>query len=100
MSVDELRSKGVDVFVLKKKLERRNSMNVRCKMKCTEVTNFEGGHRKVVFAAVCADEVPENQRYHKYTPNGRIELTITNPNVSYDVGAFYYFDSTPVPAAA
>lgn len=73
-------------------------MNVRCKMKCTEVTQYEGTTRKVVFSAVCADEVPENQRYHKYTPNGRIELSITNPDVSYDVGKCYYFDSTPAVA--
>lgn len=73
-------------------------MNVRCKMKCSEVHNFEGGSRKVIFNAVCADEVPENQRYHKYTPSGRIELTITNPDVSYNVGQCYYFDSVPVPA--
>lgn len=75
-------------------------MNVRCKMKCVEVTAFEGVTRKVVFSAVCADEVPENQRYHKYTPSGRIELTITNPDVVYEPGALYYFDSTPVPAVA
>lgn len=72
-------------------------MTVRCKMKCVEVTQYEGDSRKVVFNAVCADEVPENQRYHRYTPTGRIELMITNPFVSYIAGEFYYFDSTPAP---
>lgn len=71
-------------------------MVVRCKMKCVSVTAFEGLNKKVVFNAVSADEVPENQRYHKYTPNGTIELTVTNQNVIYEPGKCYYFDSIAV----
>lgn len=73
-------------------------MNVRCKMQCKWVKDH-GSMKEYRFDAVCADEVPENQRYHKYTPNGHIEISVTNPNVSYDVGAYYYFDSLPVPKA-
>ena len=69
---------------------------VRCKMKCDSV--LETPHaREYSFSAVCADEIPENLRYHKYTPSGSLKLSVTNPDVKYQVGASYYFDSSPVP---
>lgn len=72
---------------------------VRCKMKCTSILERPAGHSiRYHFEAVCADEVPENQRFHKYTLSGSIDLEIDNPNVSYEIGKSYYFDSTPVPA--
>lgn len=73
-------------------------MQVRCKMKCKSKLIEGSAEYPVVtytFTAVCADEVPENQRYHKYTPDGSICIKCTNPNVSYEVGVDYYFDSTP-----
>lgn len=76
-------------------------MSVRCKMKCTSKTErgtMGNTQNEFHFEAVCADEVPENQRYHKYTPSGNINITVTNPDVSYEVGKCYYFDSSPVPA--
>ena len=73
----------------------RSEMNVRCKMKCVENAQLEHC-RRIKFSAVCADEVPENQRFHKYTPTGSIEIQVTNPDVNYEVGKSYYFDSIPV----
>jgi len=46
------------------------------------------------FTAVCNDGTPENERYHKYTPSGRVEITVDNPNVSFETGKSYYFDIT------
>lgn len=74
--------------------------SVRCKMKLVSKTEFENGKFRYNFEAVCADEVPENQRFHRYTPNGKFEIDVTNPNVNYVVGQCYYFDSTPVPTPA
>lgn len=66
---------------------------VRCKMRCCEILITSANQATYKFSAVCADEVPENQRFHKYTPNGKIEITVTNQNVSYEIGKCYYFDS-------
>ena len=47
---------------------------------------------------VSVGEIPENQRYHKYTPSGSIEISITNPPAS-DVflpGKSFYVDFTAV----
>lgn len=70
---------------------------VRCKMRCCEIQQFSESSFIYKFSAVCADEVPENQRYHKYTPSGKIEITVTNPNVKYLIGKDYYFDSVAAP---
>jgi hypothetical protein len=44
------------------------------------------------FAAVCNDGTPENERYHRYTPSGSIEITVDNPSVSFEPGKFYFVD--------
>ena len=36
----------------------------------------------------------ENHIFGKYTPNGKIEMTIDNPDVKFEVGKFYYVDFT------
>lgn len=47
-----------------------------------------------VFAAVCNDGTPENERYHRYTPSGSVEITVDNPNVVFELGKSYYVDFT------
>lgn len=44
------------------------------------------------FSAVSADEVPENQRYHKYSPSGSLEIAVDNPSVNFEMGKTYYLD--------
>lgn len=71
---------------------------IRSKWRLTSVTDY-GSSRKMKFSPVCADDIPENQRFHKYTPSGDMEMTVTNEAI-YDqfvVGKCYYFDQTPVP---
>lgn len=46
--------------------------------------------------AVCSDETEENKRFHKYTPMGKIEMTVDNPNVSFEPGKEYYVDFSEV----
>lgn len=47
------------------------------------------------FSPVCADEVAENQRFHKYTPSGSLNITVDNPDVKFELGKHYYLDFTP-----
>lgn len=72
-------------------------MTVRAKFRLGEITQTAGvSGTKYVFWAVCADEIPENQRYHKWTPSGRLEITVNNPAVSFELGQQYYLDFVPV----
>lgn len=47
------------------------------------------------FSAVTDDGTPENERYHRYTPGGSLQLAVDNPAVSFKPGDFYYLDITP-----
>jgi hypothetical protein len=75
-------------------------MSVRAKFTVQEVTRFSysDSATRVKLSAVCADEVEENQRYHRYTPSGSIELTIDNPPASavFAPGRTFYVDFTEV----
>lgn len=73
-------------------------MRVRSKFKLQEIRQHAGSSmRTFIFSAVCADGTPENEKFAKYTPNGRLEFVVDNPAVieSYKLGSEYYFDSTP-----
>lgn len=73
---------------------------VRAKFKCVEITqlDYNATARRYLFSPVCADEVPENQRFAKYTPSGRFEMMIDNPPAQelFQLGKYYYFDATLV----
>jgi hypothetical protein len=71
-------------------------MNVRAKFWCKE--KHQRSYTSAIeynFDAVCADDVPENQRYHKYTPQGNMSITVDNPTVEFELGKYYYLDFTP-----
>ena len=71
---------------------------VRAKFKVQTVEHYEGAYRRVKLQAVSDDGIPENKRYHKYTPNGTIELSIDNPPASdvFAPGMSFYVDFTAV----
>lgn len=59
-------------------------MSVRAKFFVEQSTQWgsqqgPSSNRRVVLKAVGDDKIPENQRYHKYTPSGEITLSIDNP---------------------
>lgn len=56
--------------------------------------------RKFRFMPQYDASVPEDQRYAQATPSGELWLNVDNPAVSFEPGQAYYFDITPVPAAA
>ena len=73
---------------------------VRAKFKCNHFIQHAGwqkgvpGSREYHFDAVCADEVPENQRFHKATPSGKLSMYVDNHDVSFEPGKSYYLDFT------
>jgi hypothetical protein len=68
-------------------------MTTRGKFQCQSEKRFGGYTAKEYrFIAVCNDGIPENERFHKYTPSGSIEITVDNPNVTFELGKFYYVD--------
>jgi len=74
-------------------------MSVRAKFKLTSITEHEGTARGLKFSAVSTDDTPENQRYHKYTPSGTLEIWVDNPPAleQFKIGESYYLDFTPAP---
>jgi hypothetical protein len=72
--------------------------NVRAKFKCSHFTQHASwqkgvpGPREYFFEAVCADEVPENQRFHQATPSGKLSMYVDNRAVSFEPGKSYYLD--------
>lgn len=74
----------------------------RAKFRCVSVEIFgtaPDAQRNFRFSAVYDESVPEDQRYARYAPVGNLQITVTNPNVSFDLGKSYYLDFTPVEAA-
>lgn len=68
---------------------------VRAKFRVSSVTDY-GFTKQVKLVAVGDDGIPENQRYHKATPNGQIEMVIDNPPASnqFTPGKECYVDFT------
>lgn len=62
-----------------------------------EVSEHDGKPTKVVLEPRYDESIPEDQRYAKYTPWGRIEMGIDNPAAvdKLVVGKQYYVDFTP-----
>lgn len=75
-------------------------MQVTSKWKLHE-KRFHAGMPNItlVFHPVYDQSTPENERFSKHTPSGRLEMQVTNPPVaeSYELGKDYYFVSNPVP---
>jgi hypothetical protein len=73
-------------------------MNVRAKFKVDSIKQvvWNPTVRVIGLTAVCADEVLENQRFHKYTPAGTLEIHIDNPPVAefFQLGKLVYLDFT------
>lgn len=75
-------------------------MSVRAKCVVQYVQDF-GRVKEVKLVPVTPnadDNIPENERFHKYTPNGSITLTIDNPAAAeqFKPQHTYYVDFTQV----
>lgn len=77
-------------------------MNVRAKFQCQSVnhilTHSPGDQTAILtFAPVYDNGKGENATWSKYTPQGKLEMTVTNPAAvaAFEVGKSYYLDFTP-----
>jgi len=74
-------------------------MAVRSKFTVQKITqvSWSKDARIIEFGAVTADGVPENERYHKYTPSGTVNITVDNPPAAaqFELGKTFYVDFTP-----
>lgn len=59
-------------------------MSIQAKLQCTNLMQAVNQESPVLTAVTATSE--ENKRWAKYTPSGRLELTITNP------AAFGFFE--------
>lgn len=70
-------------------------MSVRAKMKCQTVTPGAASvARRYEFYAEYDPDVPEDERYAKYTPYAKLEMSVDNPAVIFEPGKAYYLDFT------
>lgn len=67
----------------------------RAKFRCTSVEPYANSLRNYTMTAVTDDGTPENERYHRYTPGGTLQIGVDNPAVEFEVGRDYYLDFTP-----
>lgn len=65
-------------------------MSVIAKFSCQSVTDF-GASKEITLAAVHSDN-GENKSWSKYTPSGKLVMTITNPEAfeQFKPGQSYY----------
>jgi hypothetical protein len=80
--------------------ERESHMAVRAKFAVTGIER--PNHRTDVPAVVTLEprydeSIAEDQRYSKFTPAGKLEMTIDNPPAlaQFEIGRQYYIDITP-----
>jgi len=71
--------------------------STRCKFKCTNVNDTSSGDMPsatVTLEAVYCPEVPDDIRFSKYTPWGKLEVGISNPDAipMFEIGKQYHID--------
>lgn len=80
------------------------SEKIRAKFKCLSVARHEaspGGVNLIVsLGAVYGKDGSDNAQWSKWTPNGTLSMTITNPVVDgfFEPGREYFIDLTPAAA--
>lgn len=69
------------------------SKTIRAKFNVAEITEYgNGGGTKVVLMPVTTGS-EENKAFWQWTPSGRIEMHISNPDAKFEFGE-YYIDFT------
>jgi hypothetical protein len=74
-------------------------MKTRCKFQVEKVTTYSGNYEQVTLNAVYGGSA-ENVSFASATPSGKLEITVTNPNVigQFKPGESYYLDLIPAEA--
>ena len=75
---------------------------VRAKFWVTDIKHLETGSPNEVCASIQLQPVynngdPGNASWSKYTPSGKLEMSVTNPSAidAFEMGKPYYIDFTP-----
>lgn len=79
-------------------------MTTRCKFQVTNhlpaysTTDPDSPMKRIVFEARYDDRLPEDQRFFKATPSGRLDIIVDDPTVvsSLKTGSFVYIDITKI----
>lgn len=76
-------------------------MTVRAKFQVTarkQLLAYGGAGQEVVELSAVMDEA--NKQWSQYTPQGKVEMHITNPAAleQFPIGSHFYVDFTPAPA--
>lgn len=73
------------------------SKSVRCKMRCEEIGQVNGGDKPLNSArfvpVYSGDPESENAKFFRYTPTGELKLGVVNEQ-HFEVGKEYYIDIT------
>lgn len=74
-------------------------MNLKAKFHCDHVIHQNGGGRAALLYPVAG---PENASFSKWTPAGKLEITVTNPDAKdfFEPGKCYFLDIIPADQAA
>lgn len=67
---------------------------IRAKFKCSEIIQRENASITYILNPVTVGE--ENKEWSKWTPSGKLEMVITNPEAKFEIGKEYYLDFTEV----
>lgn len=83
-------------------------MTVRAKFYVTAINHRHTADAGACNAQICLEPVfgsypggkagDDNEQWSKYTPSGKLEMTVTNPKAvaGFELGRAYYLDFTPV----
>lgn len=73
-------------------------MTIRAKFRCHSLQKAEDGASCFVRLSAVTTGSVENEEWSKYTPDGHLNLHITNPAVfdQFEQGREYYLDIQPV----
>lgn len=80
-------------------------MTTRCKFRLqSQIVTAGMSAKQYIFNAISAStdpSIPEDKAFTKYTPSGKLEVSIDNPAVEsmLKVGETYYLDLTLIEAA-
>lgn len=64
----------------------------RGKFTCQSLTDFGNNVKEYNFSPISSTETPENERYHRSAPSGKLTLCVTNPDIKFEPRKNYYLD--------
>lgn len=72
---------------------------IRCKFRLSTITeqqwSKDSKQTKLIFETAYDESIPEDKRFCKATPSGKLEMVVDNPIALqfFEIGKYYYFDA-------